>query len=85
MLIGKIADENESNDSAIPVNNTMQSIFNRVKRNFKLRVADGKEQNTDYVFTFNGEPVKDIKTAVNNAKIDDSRYHDCRHTFASPV
>ncbi len=71
------------------VNNRMNVIFNRVKRNFRLRIADGKEQNMDCVFTFHGEPVKCIKTAfrpaVDEAKIDNLRFHDLRHTFASQL
>lgn len=39
------------------------------------------------VFTYNGEPIKSIKTAFNYARdkagLPDVRFHDLRHTFAS--
>ena len=73
----------------IPVNDTVQGVFNRVKGSFMKRVADGKKQNTEYVFTFHGEPVRDIKTAfkvaLNSSKIEDFHFHDLRHTFASQL
>lgn len=77
------------NPREIPVNDRMNLIFNRIKRGFKPRIADGKRQNMDYVFTFRGEPIKCIKTtfrfAVDNSKINDFRFHDLRHTFASQL
>ena len=40
-----------------------------------------------YVFRFNGNPIKDIKTAflkaVRRSKIKPCRFHDLRHTFAT--
>ena len=77
------------NPRDIPVNDTMETIFNRAKRNLKLRIADGKKQNADYIFTFHGEPVMDIKTAFNiacdNAKIEDCKFNELRYAFASQL
>ncbi|MAR56667.1 MAG: hypothetical protein CMM93_05740 [Rickettsiales bacterium] len=43
---------------------------------------------SDYVFTFRGEPIQDsfkkaFRTACTAAKIEDFRFHDLRHTAAS--
>jgi integrase len=46
-----------------------------------------KKKEGPFVFTFNGKPVKSIKTAFNKALdragLEDVTFHTLRHTFAS--
>ncbi len=45
--------------------------------------------NTNHVFTFEGRAINGVKssfrTAVKNAGIEDSLFHDLRHTYASQL
>lgn len=55
---------------------------------------DGKpanvlQLNTNHIFTFKGKAINGVKssfrTAVKNAGIEDSRFHDLRHTYANQL
>jgi len=66
----------------IPINQTLFEVFGRLK--------DGKGAGSRSGFVFTGEdgrPLGDIKkgftAAVRRAGIEDFRFHDLRHTFAS--
>lgn len=64
----------------IPINESVKNVLLRVKKN----------PDSPYVFSsFNGKPFNDIKksfkTALKKADIDNFRFHDLRHTFASQL
>lgn len=64
----------------IPINETVKNILFRVK----------KDPNSPFVFSsFNGKPFNDIKksfyTALRKSQIENFRFHDLRHTFASQL
>jgi integrase len=65
----------------IPINETLDEVFKRIRRKQHLT--------SDYVFTYLGKSIKDVKTAFNaavkRAGIEDFRFHDLRHTFASQL
>ena len=69
------------NPRQIPVNDTLNIMFKRIRRQQHLR--------SPYVFTLRGERIKHIKgafkTALRRADVVDFRFHDLRHTFASQL
>ena len=65
----------------IPINDDLDVIFKQIRKEQHLT--------SPHVFLYNGSAVQDIKRAFNNAVqkagIQDFRFHDLRHTFASQV
>ena len=83
------------NPRQIPINDALQVVFDDLKKHGEpsnVKRLDGKtvlmpKPKTDHVFTFQGKPLKDVRKsfvqALKTANIEDFRFHDLRHTFAS--
>jgi len=67
-------------DRSIPLNSICREVLTR----WRLQTTSN-----NYVFSNNGEPFREVKTAWGNllkkAKIEDFRWHDMRHDFASQL
>ena len=65
----------------IPVNDDLSDLFKRIRKRQKVGIK--------YVFTFQGKRIENTKTgfkaAVKRAGLNDFRFHDLRHTFASQL
>ena len=65
----------------IPINDELAAILKKIRKENHLK--------SEYVFLYNGRPVgnikKGFKSALTKAGIEDFRFHDLRHTFASQI
>lgn len=72
------ADQHKNGSAhAVPLNQAAMDVLERVRGNHKT-----------YVFTYDGKPVVQVNTkawhkALDRAGIEDFRWHDLRHTFAT--
>jgi integrase len=69
------------NSRQIPISDRLAELFKSIRQREHLR--------SGYVFTYAGRRLttnrKGFKAALRRAEIDDFRFHDLRHTFASQV
>ena len=94
-------DKTKTNEARqIPINDDLNALFNKIREAQGLAKVyafpcDGKpkkkEQNLSLkpVFTYKGKKISSVRSSFQNAKknanIQDFKFHDLKHTFASQV
>ena len=70
-----------SNPRQIPIGDDLDELFREIRKDQHLT--------SSYVFTYMGGPIQEtkrsFKASLKRAGIQDFRFHDLRHTFASQV
>ena len=70
-----------NNPRQIPVSDDLEALFRKIRANRHLT--------SEYVFAYQGKPFSDVshafKGALRRVGIQDFKFHDLRHTFASQL
>jgi integrase len=89
-----------NNARQIPIHDDLQRLFERVKTKKEKpekknvigldgKPVENRPSKSEYVFNYHGRQVSEVKRsfkkALEDAGVEDCRFQDLRHTFASPM